>query len=58
MLLNIGIEDLIPILKLFNISIKKMTILSYILRKIKTFESIESDILLKLALNKASKKII
>ena len=49
-----NIEDLIPILDLFNISIQEGDYIELYLKKNKTFESVESDILLKLALNKAS----
>ena len=51
-----NIEDLIPILDLFNISIQEGDYIELYLRKNKTFESVESDILLKLALNKASEE--
>ena len=56
MLLKYNIEDLIPILDLFNISIQEGDYIELYLRKNKTFESVESDILLKLALNKASEE--
>ena len=51
-----NIEDLIPILDLFNISIQEGDYIELYLKKNKTFESVESDILLKLALNKASEE--
>jgi len=51
-----NIEDLIPILNLFNISIQEGDYIELYLKKNKTFESVESDILLKLALNKASEE--
>ncbi len=51
-----NIEDLIPILDLFNISIQEGDYIELYLNKNKTFESVESDILLKLALNKASEE--
>ena len=51
-----NIEDLIPILELFNISIQEGDYIELYLKKNKTFESVESDILLKLALNKASEE--
>ena len=56
MLLKYNIEDLIPILDLFNISIQEGDYIELYLKKNKTFESVESDILLKLALNKASEE--
>ena len=56
MLLNYNIEDLIPILGLFNIGIQEGDYIELHLKKNKTFESLESDILLKLALNKASEE--
>ena len=56
MLLKYNIEDLIPILNLFNISIQEGDYIELYLKKNKTFESVESDILLKLALNKASEE--
>ena len=51
-----NIEDLVPILDLFNISIQEGDYIELYLKKNKTFESVESDILLKLALNKASEE--
>ena len=56
MLSKYNIEDLIPILDLFNISIQEGDYIELYLKKNKTFESVESDILLKLALNKASEE--
>ena len=56
MLLKYNIEDLIPILDLFNISIQEGDYIELYLKKNKTFESVESDILLELALNKASEE--
>ena len=56
MLSKYNIEDLIPILDLFNISIQEGDYIELYLNKNKTFESVESDILLKLALNKASEE--
>ena len=56
MLLKYNIEDLIPILDLFNISIQEGDYIELYLKKNKTFESVESDILLKLALKKASEE--
>tara|TARA_B100000676_G_C17989085_1_gene793756 strand:- start:541 stop:1449 length:909 start_codon:yes stop_codon:yes gene_type:complete len=56
MLLKYNIEDLIPILDLFNISIQEGDYIELYLKKNRTFESVESDILLKLALNKASEE--
>ena len=56
MLSKYNIEDLIPILDLFNISINEGDYIELYLKKNKTFESVESDILLKLALNKASEE--
>ena len=58
-LMKYNIEDLIPILGLFNISIQEGDYIELYLMKNKTFESVESiksDILLKLALNKASEE--
>ena len=51
-----NVEDLIPILNLFNISIQEGDYIELYLKKNKTFESVESNILLKLALNKASEE--
>ena len=51
-----NIEDLIPILDLFNISIQEGDYIELYLKKNKTLESVESDILLKLALKKASEE--
>ena len=45
MLLKYNIEDLIPILDLFNISIQESDFIELFLKKNKTFESVESDIL-------------
>ena len=56
MLSKYNIEDLIPILDLFNISIQEGDYIELYLKKNKTFESVESNILLKLALNKASEE--
>ncbi len=56
MLSKYNIEDLIPILDLLNISIQEGDYIELYLKKNKTFESVESDILLKLALNKASEE--
>ena len=56
MLSKYNIEDLIPILDLFNISIQEGDYIELYLKKNKTFESVESDILLKLALKKASEE--
>ena len=56
MLSKYNIEELIPILDLFNISIQEGDYIELYLKKNKTFESVESDILLKLALNKASEE--
>jgi hypothetical protein len=56
MLIKYNIEDLIPILDLFNISIQEGDYIELFLKKNKTFEAFESDILLKLALNKASEE--
>ena len=56
MLSKYNIEDLIPILDLFNISIQEGDYIELYFKKNNTFESVESDILLKLALNKASEE--
>ena len=56
LLLNYGIEESIPILKLFNVDIKEDDYLGLFSKKNQNFDSIESNILLKLALNKASKE--
>ena len=56
MLLNYSIEESIPILKLFNVDIKEDDYLGLFPEKNQNFDSIENNILLKLALNKASKE--
>ena len=56
LLLNYGIEESIPILKLFNVDIKGDDYLGLFPKKNQNFDSIENNILLKLALNKASKE--
>ena len=56
LLLNYGIEESIPILKLFNVDIKEDDYLGLFPKKNQNFDSIENNILLKLALNKASKE--
>ena len=56
LLLNYGIEETIPILKLFNVDIKEDDYLGLFPKKNQNFDSIENNILLKLALKKASKE--
>ena len=56
LLLNYGIEESIPILKLFNVDIKEDDYLGLFPKKNQNFDSIENNILLKLALNKATKE--
>ena len=56
LLLNYGIEESIPTLKLFNVDIKEDDFLGLFPKKNQNFDSIENNILLKLALNKASKE--
>ena len=56
LLLNYGIEESIPTLKLFNVDIKEDDYLGLFPKKNQNFDSIENNILLKLALNKASKE--
>ena len=56
LLLNYSIEESIPILKLFNVDIKEDDYLGLFPKKNQNFDSIENNILLKLALNKASKE--
>ena len=56
LLLNYGIEESIPILKLFNVDIKGDDYLGLFPKKNQNFDSIENNILLKLALKKASKE--
>ena len=56
LLLNYGIEESIPTLKLFNVDIKEDDFLGLFPKKNQNFDSIENNILLKLALTKASKE--
>ena len=56
LLLNYGIEESIPTLKLFNVNIKEDDFLGLFPKKNQNFDSIENNILLKLALTKASKE--